>query len=204
MTDEQERTYTVFAGLRRIGAGDVIDAARGAKAYFDGGGREALLIFNDQTGAQVELDLQGSLEDVLERVTSDPEHAPPRPKVGRPKLGVASREVSLLPRHWEWLEQQRGGVSGALRKLVEEASRARRGKDLADRARDATAKLMWGLAGDLAHFEEASRALYAKDHARFLSLIASWPNDVRAYVTVLANEADRLQRLADEQERAAS
>lgn len=195
---ELQRTYTVFAGVSRIGAGTVSDVARGAKAYLDGGGQEPVLIFDDHSGAQVELDLQGTLEEVIERIASDPDYAPSRPKVGRPKLGVVSREVTLLPRHWEWLDQQRGGVSGALRKLVEEASRVRRQSGLADRARDAIAKFMWGMAGDLPDFEEASRALYAKDHARFLSLIRAWPQDVRAYVVRLAEEADRLQRLADQ------
>ncbi len=191
---ETQRTYTVFAGMRRIGAGTVTDVARGAKAYLDGGGPETVLILDDETGGQVELDFQGTLEEVLERLANDPDFAPPRPRVGRPRLGVISREVSLLPRHWEWLSQQRGGVSGALRKLVEEASRSRFESEQASRARDATAKFMWCIAGNLPDFEEATRALYANDYKRLQSLIQSWPSDVRGHVERLADKAATLQR----------
>ncbi len=112
--------------------------------------------------------------------------SPPRDGPGRPKLGVVSREVSLLPRHWEWLEKQPQGISGTLRRLVEDArKRDPRGQN-ARRARDAAHKVMWAVAGDLPDFEESSRALFAREGERFAALVAPWPVDVRDYVRRLA------------------
>ncbi|WP_107313666.1 DUF2239 family protein, partial [Burkholderia metallica] len=105
---------------------------------------------------------------------------------GRPKLGVVSREVTLLPRHWEWLAAQPGGASVALRKLVEDA---RRTHAAADRLRDAQTRayhFMSAMAGDLPGFEEAARALYANDPARLAELVAGWPEDVRDHALALA------------------
>src|SRR5262245_3846770 len=105
---------------------------------------------------------------------------------GRPKLGVVAREVTLLPRHWEWLGAQPGGASVALRKLVEEARRANGDADRARAARDAAYRFMSVMAGNLAGFEEASRALFADDRRRFVGLVAGWPDDVRDHVVRLA------------------
>jgi hypothetical protein len=105
---------------------------------------------------------------------------------GRPKLGVVAREVTLLPRHWEWLNAQPGGASVALRKLVEEARRANAGRDAARSARDATYKFMSAIASGLETFEEATRALFACDRPRFEGLVSTWPADVREHVLGLA------------------
>ncbi|MFY0534142.1 DUF2239 family protein [Nannocystis pusilla] len=51
------------------------------------------------------------------------EEPPARTGPGRPKLGVVSREVSLLPRHWEWLERQPSGS----RRRCADSSRRRSG-----------------------------------------------------------------------------
>jgi hypothetical protein len=112
---------------------------------------------------------------------------------GRPKLGVVCREVSLLPRHWSWLEQHPGGASVALRKLVEDARKRGHGKERARVAWEAAGKFMWVMAGNLSGFEEASRALYAKDQARLVSLIRDWPGDVRSHVERLVGESTRLE-----------
>jgi hypothetical protein len=101
---------------------------------------------------------------------------------GRPRLGVVSREISLLPRHWEWLEAQPGGLSATLRRLVDEARRQEPQSEQARQRRDATSRLMWALAGDLPGFEEASRALFASERGRFTDLLASWPADLRGYL----------------------
>ena len=129
--------------------------------------------------------------------TSEEQRRPSEPRGrGRPKLGVVAREVTLLPRHWEWLNAQPGGASVALRKLVEEARRANGDRDRQRAARDAAYHFMSAMAGNLAHFEEASRALFADDRRRFAGLIASWPADIRDHVVKLAYadhaEIDRL------------
>lgn len=193
--------YTAFLGTRRLVTGPVREMLMQTKRAEQAGSLEPILIFDDATGGQVEFDLEGTEQEVLSRLEDDPAFAaqPLADAVkgrGRPKLGVVSREVSLLPRHWEWLERQPGGISGALRKLIEIQSKATRGLELARDARHAAGKFMWGMAGDLPHFEEASRALYAKDDARLLSLICDWPNDVREHVQALVNKAAQLDELA--------
>jgi len=93
--------------------------------------------------------------------------------------------VTLLPRHWDWLNAQPGGASVALRKLVEEARRANGDRDRQRAARDAAYHFMSAMAGNLRDFEEASRALFADDRQRFTALIASWPPDIRDHVVKL-------------------
>lgn len=178
---DDERTFTAFAGTSRIASGDLRTMLLQAKQRIDGGQSEPLLIFEDRTGKQVDFDFRGSPEEVIAREA-------PQPKTGRgrPKLGVVSREVTLLPRHWEWLEQQPQGISGALRRLVDEARKRAPTKERARLAREAASKIMWSLAGDLPNFEEASRALFAVDRTRFERLVRRWPEDVRAYVLGVA------------------
>jgi hypothetical protein len=145
-----------------------------------------------------DLDLRGTERDIVARLpqpasnseipADDPSSAEPRGR-GRPKLGVVAREVTLLPRHWEWLGAQPGGASVALRKLVEEARRAGGDRDRARAARDAAYHVM---AGNLPGFEEASRALFADDRRRFAELIAGWPGDIRDHVVNLAF-SDRIE-----------
>jgi hypothetical protein len=184
-------TYAVFAGVRRVVSGGLREMLLRTKEHLDGGG-EPVLIFEDATGRQVDFDFQGAPGEVLER------HAPAKAKAGpgRPKLGVVSREVSLLPRHWEWLEQQPNGASAALRRLVDEARKREPGKERARRARDAAGKFMWGMAGDLPGFEEASRALFAGDQERLGKLIRRWPKDIRSHLQRMVDEAARLEREA--------
>jgi uncharacterized protein len=201
---EPTPTFTSFAGQRLLASGDAKRMLLQTKEYLDAGGRESILIFDDQTGAQTEFDLDGTPEEVLAKAAADPAlvpkfapgSLPPRP--GRPRLGVVSKEVSLLPRHWAWLERQPSGASAALRRLVEAASKTGRAQELARRARDAAGKFMWNMAGDLANFEEATRALYAKDAARLHALIGGWPQDIRGHTARLVGEAERLERLASE------
>lgn len=181
------QNYTAFTGDRLIASGDQRAMLRGVKHHLDAGGAP-VLIFEDWAGRQVDFDFSGTVEEVLERA------APPLGKSGpgRPKLGVISREVSLLPRHWDWLEQQPNGASAAMRRLVDEARKREPGKERARRARDAAGKIMWSLAGDLPGFEEASRALFAGDAARVKALTRKWPKDVRKYIQRLVDEAARL------------
>jgi hypothetical protein len=158
---------------------------------------ERIAIFSDATGRAIDLDLRGSDDDIVARLQRpmppDPaapqETATPRGR-GRPKLGVVAREVTLLPRHWEWLATQPGGASVSLRKLVEAARRASGDKDRSRAARDAAYHFMSAIAGDLPGFEEASRTLFADERRRFASLIAAWPDDIRDHILRLAFSGD--------------
>ncbi len=186
---EKLTAYTAFAGLRRIAGGDLCSVARAAKIAIDTGDDASVVILDDETSQVVEVDFRGTVADVLERLGpgADPGVAQPEPRgPGRPRLGVVAREVTLLPRHWEWLNAQPGGASVALRKLVEEA---RRGSDPQDRLRQAQESLyrfMSILAGNEAGFEEAARALFAGDRELFAALIRLWPKDLRAHAERLA------------------
>lgn len=145
-----------------------------------------LLVFEEATGRLVDLDLRGSLEDSVARLPPD---LAPKPARGRPKLGVTAREVTLLPRHWEWLAGQPGGASAALRKLVDQARRDNSSADDIRLAQEATYRVMTTLAGDRANYEEAVRALFADDRARFHDLISAWPADIRDYIGGLSARA---------------
>jgi len=173
---DTESHYTAFVGRRRVAWGDLRTVLLSAKDRHDKGNHALMLVFEDRTGQQVDFDLSGSKEAVLARAL------PTRSGPGRPKLGVVSREVSLLPRHWEWLEQQPHGLSGALRRLVDEARKHAPLAEQARLAREAASKVMWSIAGDLPNFEEASRALFAHDRERFNALVQRWPSHVRDYV----------------------
>ena len=197
---ETQRTYCAFVGVRRVAGGALDETVAGLKSHLDAGGAEVLL-FEDQTGRQLELDLSGSLDEALERARQElaPNEAAAMRSSGpgRPKLGVTSREVSLLPRHWEWLERQAsGGASAGLRRLVEAAMKS--GGEQAKRAREATSKFMWAMTGNLPNFEEATRALFAKDQARLEQLIEGWPRDLHAHVLTLSREAARLEGQANQ------
>ncbi len=184
-----EHTFTAFVGERLLAAGDATKVLRRAKTRFDRDHGAALLIFADQSGKQVDFDLRGTLADVLARLPSHPLFAVNKTPAGpgRPKLGVVSREVSLLPRHWDWLEEQPNGASAALRRLVDEARKRDPAGERARRARDAASRFLTAMAGNLPGFEEASRALFANDAARFADLTSRWPKDVRKYAAQLAH-----------------
>jgi hypothetical protein len=191
-----EHTCTAFAGTARIARGPVLDVALKAKPAVDRG--ETVLIFDDTTAQPIEIDFRGSAADLRGRLAQR-DAAPTRPVVseaprgpGRPRLGVVAREVTLLPRHWEWLSAQPGGASVALRKLVEEARRQGGDKDRVRRARETAYRFMSAMAGNSVSFEEAARALFAGDGARFATLVAAWPPDIRDHALRLA--ADGLAR----------
>lgn len=145
-----------------------------------------VLTFDDATGAVVDLDLRGSDAEVVARLGANENGAPAPRGRGRPRLGVVAREVTLLPRHWDWLAAQAGGASVVLRRLVEEARRADGGATEAKQARAAAYRFLSASAGDLPGFEEAARALFAGDREAFAARIASWPADVQTYAMRLA------------------
>jgi len=177
---------TVFAGHRRLASGVLHEVVLAAKAAADTG--DAVLVFNDASGHLIELDLRGSEQDVVQRLAAAAHPAPNLADIssrGRPHLGVVSRDVTLLPRHWEWLAAQPGGASATLRRLVEQARRASGGEQRRE-AQESSYRVMSTLAGHLPGFEEAARALFACDAARFADQVAGWPEDVRSYVSRLA------------------
>ncbi len=173
---------TAFEGMTRIASGDVLTVARAVKTTLDANPTALILIFDDTTSEQVELDLRGSLDEILQRFAPPP--AAPT-TAGRPKLGVVAREVTLLPRHWEWLATQPGGASVALRKLVEEARKANAWQDALRQQQEATYRFLSTLAGNLPHFEEATRALFANNREGFAEQMATWPRDVREHALKL-------------------
>jgi len=175
---EETLTYTAFVGENAHRLGAPGDDAPVVKTRFDGDAGALFLIFEDHSGRQVDFDLRGAVNEVVARALP----APSRTGPGRPRLGVVSREVSLLPRHWEWLEQQPNGASASLRRLVDEARKRDPGKERARLAMAAAGRIMSAIAGNLPGYEEASRALYAADRANFEERILDWPHDIRAYI----------------------
>ncbi|TWB07280.1 DUF2239 family protein [Bradyrhizobium stylosanthis] len=187
-----QKIFTAFQGQRRLVSGPAGEVALVVKRVASRPD-EPIIIFEDATGRSIDFDLRGGDREVLARLAKllpppvEETASPSEPRGrGRPKLGVVAREVTLLPRHWEWLGAQPGGASVALRKLVDEARRASGDKDRERHARDAAYHFMSTMAGNLPQFEEASRALFADDRRRFTGLIADWPADIRDHIVKLA------------------
>jgi uncharacterized protein len=201
-----------FSGTRRIAAGDLPSVVSVTKDFIDGNPDSTILIFNDASSELIEVDFRGARDEVLARLSertptrissaSEPtvpgdlsedsespyRDAPARPR-GRPRLGVVAREVTLLPRHWDWLARQPGGASAAVRRLVEEARQTRGAVDRRREAQEAAYRFMSAMAGDELGFEEATRALFACDEARFADVSAEWPRDVRDHARALVARA---------------
>lgn len=185
------KSCTAFVDGRRLASGPLSEVALAVKMATER--NAAVLTFDDATGRVVDLDLRGTDEEIIARLAGggpepDERSAPPcEPRGrGRPKLGVVAREVTLLPRHWEWLASQPGGASVTMRKLVDMARRQGTEQQRARRAQEAAYRFMSAMAGDLPGFEEASRALFAQDRARLEAQIADWPPDIRDYALRLA------------------
>lgn len=210
--------FTAFEDDHLIAAGPLSIVAAALRNAIDARPTAICLVFDDDSGQTVELDLRGSEADVVQRVADrDPSPAPHHDNVaakataqrtdslepphadattsrgrGRPKLGVVAREVTLLPRHWDWLATQPGGASVALRRLVDQARRSHAEKDRQRTAHERAYRFMATMAGNRIGFEEASRALFANDQQRFATLVAVWPVAIAHYVTRLAFAVDNL------------
>ncbi|HWK62105.1 MAG TPA: DUF2239 family protein [Eoetvoesiella sp.] len=211
MNEPLPKSYTSFDGHRLIATGSLQANALAVKRARESGTAGPVLIFEDATGRSVDIDTRGSDEAIVARLTAAAlaeaelsgqrdasEPTGPRGR-GRPKLGVVPREVTLLPRHWEWLARQPGGASVALRKLVEEARRANSEKDRIRLAQERAFHFMQAIAGDLPGFEEATRALFANELPRVRNLIAAWPRDVRDHAMRLASPPELAAGRFDEQ-----
>ena len=203
MTDPLSRPVTAFVGDRLLHAGPLLDVAHAVKREVEAGRDESVLTFDDATGRVIDIDIRGEQPEFLAHLSraatrlgapalaggagapASPRPAQPRGR-GRPKLGVIGREVTLLPRHWEWLNAQPGGASVALRRLVDEARRSSDPARDARQAQERAYRVMSALGGDRRGYEEALRALFAGDRVRLESHIADWPADIRAYALRLA------------------
>jgi uncharacterized protein len=192
MNEQSSKSYTAFYGSQRLASGELAQVATKVKDAINQEESETILIFDDLNGEIMEVDFRGTIDDVLKRLEKSsakgdsPEvSANKDPNAlrgpGRPKLGVVSREVTLLPRHWDWLNSQPGGASVALRKLVDEARHINSSKDKVRHSQEAAYRFMSTIAGNLPGYEEAIRALFAGNRERFDDSIASWPADIREY-----------------------
>ena len=203
MSHDSPVRYIAFAGHRRLADGDLRTVAVAVKRHVDARVPEPIAVFDAVTAHPVDLDLHGSEEELRARLETAPSaaatsagregHRGP----GRPKLGVASREVSLLPRHWDWLTTQPGGASATLRRLVEEARRANAGRDRARASQEAAYRFMHSMAGDLEGFEDAIRALYRSEYGELRGILSGWPADVASHALALVDAAERDGRAAD-------
>jgi hypothetical protein len=186
-----QMSFIAFAGDRCIASGDLGVVARAAKETLDRHQDAQILVFDDESGP-IDLDLRGSVEDVLARLQEIPgstaleAEVPVQRGPGRPKLGVVAREITLLPRHWEWLARQPGGASVALRKLVDEARRANKDRDRIRHVQETAYRFIAAMGENKPHYEEVARALFAGDAGRFEAWTTSWPADVRDHARRLA------------------
>lgn len=190
MTANYDTDFIAFNRQRQIARGPLAEVARAVKQSLDADANGIPLIFGAHDSRCVEVDLRGTLAQVLARIGKSPASdksvaAGP----GRPKLGVVAREVTLLPRHWDWLGQQPGGASAAMRRLVEQARRGNDGRARAHQAMEAVERFMLAMAGDLADYEEASRAFYRGDQKRFATITKKWPIDIRGHLQELVETA---------------
>ena len=185
-----------FIGPQCIASGDLKEVVRQTKISIDKG--HNVLIFDDVTSEPIEIDFRGTIEQVLKKI-SPKEAGNPLPetvekrKPGRPKLGVVPREVTLLPRHWDWLNKQPGGASVALRKLVEEARKSHAGADQIRENQESVYRFMTAMAGNFPNYEEALRDFYRKKYDHFFELIRPWPIDIFNHIKVLVDRVIKIE-----------
>lgn len=197
MSNALTRFYcTAFLGVRVVAGGSLQHVVTTVKAALSDRDLTQLLIFDDSTGKPIDVDFRGKTDDVLKQLeeqfgdsSGTEENYQTTRRVGRPKLGVVSGEVTLLPRHWEWLKSQPGGASVTLRKLIDEARRAGEQQSTIRGSQEATYNFMTAIAGDFPQYEEALRALYAGDLDRFYHFIDDWAPDIRNHIKRLAANA---------------
>src|SRR6266404_5408939 len=181
--------FTAFTGQQRLVTGPLAEVALAVMTASRKAASAPVVIFDDATGRPIDLDLRGTERDIVARLPQPdsnpqaPDDQAPEPRGrGRPKLGVVAREVTLLPRHWEWLAAQPGGASAALRRLVDQGRRENTGEQERRQIQDAAYRVATTLVGDRPGYEEAMRALFAGDLDRFHQQATAWPPDIAAYL----------------------
>lgn len=176
---DKPSTYTAFCGATRIATGSIEEVINGIKtSTIPEEGGSPILVFDNQTGKQFDLDLRGTTEEILERFQSTQK----RRGRGRPKMGVECNELCLLPRHWEWLSAQPRSTSATVRRLIDAARKEETPEDRIREQTDAVGNFMWSMAGDQPGFEEATRSLYRGDLQEVRKQIAQWPVDVKKHI----------------------
>jgi uncharacterized protein len=183
---------TAFDHARRVVWGSYVQVAIAVKEHVRAKTDASVLIFDDNSGEQVDFDLRGTDQEIAERIRKlfPASSEPATRSVGRPRLGVVSREVTLMPHHWEWLAEQPGGASVTLRRLVEGALRAGPSEEARLRkVHERTYRFMSAMAGNLPNFEEAARALFANNIPGLKKLIVGWPADIRSHIVHLCKDA---------------
>lgn len=205
-----------FEGSHCLARGGLAQVVLQVKVASEARPLARFMVFNACSSEVLDFDWRGTPEEVLARLAlshpealadatgsvdgslhtgatgSDPcseDTAAVKSGPGRPRLGVVAREVTLLPRHWAWLNSQPGGASVALRKLVEQARKEGQSQDRRRLSQEATYRFMSVMAGSLDGFEEAARALFATDRLRFEALTAPWPQDIQKHLLQLAQAA---------------
>ncbi len=197
MNNTSDELYcTAFLDTKAIASGSLQHVVTTVKQKVDDTSLAQLLVFNDSNGKMIDVDFRGNIDEVVGRLaesspvssTIETDQEPAR-RVGRPKLGVVSGEVTLLPRHWEWLKSQPGGASVTLRKLIDEARHAGEKQDTIRLSQEATYNFMTAMAGNFPQYEEALRALYAGDSERFGGIIDTWEPDITNHIKKLSHHA---------------
>lgn len=187
--------YYAFDQQRLLASGSEPELRNQINSYIKQHDTSNILCFNQATGRQVDMDFRAGDSAVGVELDSPvagdeaSESEPAKKPRGRPKLGVIGREVTLLPRHWQWLDKQRGGASAALRRLVDEARKGTIAEERIRESQDSANRFMYAMAGNLQGFEEAVRALYARDSLRFEAETADWPLDIRRCARQYAESA---------------
>lgn len=182
--------YTVFDGFEKIITGELEKVLLLVKKRIKSHRNAKILIFSDLTGKQMDFDLSGSESEIIERhkVYTAKINAT-EPTVGRPKLGVIPREISLLPIHWEWLNHQVGGTSATIRGLIDEKMKATlTEKNKIKNSQEVTYKFLSAIAGDLPNFEDSIRYLYRSDRIQFIEHTKNWPADIINHALDLADQ----------------
>ena len=180
---------TAFANSTRIAAGPLAEVALAVRRFQQAVPDTAVLIFDDAKGRVIDLDLRGTEAEIVARLPTSAELPAPRAP-GRPKLGVVPREVTLLPRHWDWLSAQPGGASATLRRLVEDARKADGGAGRSRALQERCYRFLTAIAGDLPCYEEAIRALFADDRPALAAKMQDWPPDISAHALHLLQAAE--------------
>ena len=182
------QSYSAFEEVHLLSQGALEEVVIAVKRRLKSKPEASILVFSDLTGKQMDFDLRGSEKEVIQRlkIYLDP-GAPAAPTgPGRPKLGVVAREISLLPRHWEWLSTQSGGASAVLRRLVETEMKGTNQREKIKQAQECTYRFLSSIAGNLPHYEEVLRALFAKDKKEFKESMSGWPIDLKEHAISLS------------------
>jgi hypothetical protein len=184
MAVSEEKQCTAFEGNKLIAQGTRREVREALRKFRSLHPEASIVVFEDQTGEG--FDLEGI---PVPTQGSEPaaEATPARP--GRPKLGVVAREITLLPRHWQWLETQPGGASVALRKLVEAARKQQAPEDRIRQAIEAAYRFLSIMSAHVPNFEDVARALFRRDWLQFDQCTQALPFDVREHLRRLAAPA---------------